>query len=155
MPPTCWKALSLLPLPRPNLSSSDHSASNTWSHQPLPWQEQQGDTECSHQDLQHLHHVTFAGVRLFIPRFSHIYHPCSLTKPPLFQMCWDTVEFPEHFYFWLISQLKDKSCSRGDCEVPISVHGGAGAEGSEPAGAGGAQGTALSSDSPTCPVPPP
>lgn len=61
------------------------------------------------------------------PHFSTSVHSLSHS----FQLCWDTVEFPEHSYSWLISQLKDKSCSRGDSEMPWGVHGG-----SEPASCG-------------------
>lgn len=63
------------------------------------------------------------------PHFSTCVH--SLSHPSF--SCVGIDEFPEHCYFWFFSQLKDRSCPRGDSEMPCGVHGGAGAEGSEPA----------------------
>lgn len=95
------------------------------SHQPLPWQGWRQDTERGHQDL---YHVTLAGFRLCIPRFSHILTSVHSLSHPSFSC----VGIQRSFWNICISgyvPTEGQFLLKG--EMPVGIHGGA--EGSEPA----------------------
>lgn len=132
--------MNLLPVSRANLSSSEHGASST-DITPLPWQGQQKDEGPPGRSAPSRYHLCRSqGLHCQVfPHFSTCVH--SATPLSAVLGCSGVsrtfvflVDFPADSQQSQVDlSQKDKSCSMGDSKMSWGVHGGAGAEGSEPA----------------------